>query len=207
MVHPQSVIPLWLRNYRLDTYNALTDQENWSYTNQGTTGWRPLFQQLADSLNRWQSYDKTGDVMNFMLGTYGYIVTGIMYGTDTSQEPNMDAFRIYNCNSFLDKPQTRPINWYNDLVVPVPPATTYTSDKMTQDLALTDAGRVEDTKKMKAVQDATTSTLQRHMYDQLFLTQPIKDKAGKARMADVYFNQLHWRVAYQQLNINLPIPV
>lgn len=205
-----SVIPGWLNNYWPQAYQSLVAKETWSYNNQGQVSWQPLYQQLADALNAWQSYDRRGEIQAFMLGTYGYLVTGIVYGTDTSLKPQMDGYSIYSAGDYLPFIITQPVDYYNDLAPSgTPPA--YTSVKMTASVKqVTDSmpGQPNsDAARAKAVSGATQPALQDHMYIQLFQTLPIQGTAGKSAMANIYFNDLHWKAVYQNLNVGgLPLP-
>lgn len=202
-----TVFPAWLNQYRPDVYQNLVAKENWSYTNQGQTGWAPLFQQLADELNSWQAVNRRGAIEAFMLGTYGYLLTGIMYGTDTSLKSQMSGYGIYNANSFLDLTMTRPVDYYNDLVLN-PTTGGYSSANMTGDLDRVKASNYEaDNNKAKGFTNLVQGTLQDHMYIQLFQTLPIQGTASKSQMAQTYFIDLLWKPVYQYLNVGgLPLP-
>ena len=211
MPHPNSVIPTWLNNYNPAAYNALTNQENWSYVNQDISGWQPLFQGLANAMNNYRTYSRGGSIQSFMEGTYGYIANGLLYGTDTSQLPNFDGLKICSMNGFLSATQTRPVNYYNDLVYtpPNPPTDPggYSSARMTADTTtVTGAGSAEAAT-MRGLADGTKSSLQSMMWKLMFQEVKVQGTVTKSVMANTYFNQLHWKQVFQNLNVDgLPLP-
>lgn len=200
-VNPSSVIPTWLNNYNSGAYTALTNQENWSYVNQGTLNWQPLFQQLASAINAYQTYNRKSEIQNFMEGTYGYIANGVLYGTDTSLLPTFDGLTIYSMSGFLANTITRPVNWYSDLVAAIPPATGYTSAHMAADVSTVTGAPAAETTNIGNAANATHAFLHDMIYKLMFQDVPVQGVVNKQSQATTYFTTLHWTQVFNNLNV------
>lgn len=209
-VNANSVIPVWLNTFNPDFYASLTSKEDWSYTNQGSAGWLPQFQALANALDTYRAYGARSDeVYDFMTQTYGYVILNKNFSTDGSLLSSLDALNIYSIGGFMATTISRPVNYYDDLAPPVPPETEYTSAKMSADvLTVTNAPEAE-TSAIAGVVAGTHSVIRSFTNASLWddpTPVPTADQIGKPYMKNYYFVTLHWKATIQSLNINYPIP-
>lgn len=198
-VNADSVIPVWINSWRSDFYDSITDKENWCYTNQSETNWKPLFQQLADAMTAYKGFNRETELTNFYFGTYGYFVMGTIYGTDTSLQSTLDSRLIYNMSGFVSTTINRSVDYYNDYAI-IPPAVTGSSAKMTADLATVNGANASETSLIGNRSSATLPTVKRMQVDLLFQDIPTIATSNKADMVQLYFETLHWKETYQ-LNV------
>jgi hypothetical protein len=137
-VNPSSVIPTWVNTYYPAFYTAITDQENYAYTNipADKPNWIPLFTNLANAMTSWQGTNRQSSVSNLISSIYTYCMLHYNFGTDFSQIATMDNYVVFDMNGFITDTLGRPVSYYNDLVF----SGTYSSAKISA--GVTEIGNV-----------------------------------------------------------------
>lgn len=199
-VHAQSVIPTWINSWNPAFYTALTSQENWSYVNQGTTIWLPLFTTLVAPLNNYKNFNRQSEISNFFFGTYGYVVMHNLYGTDGSLVPSFDANGIYSMAGFVPTTISRPVNYYNDAVLD-PSTLLYSSVNMTAAVTQVTGATGNETSYIDGLAGSGTPAVQGIQMRLLFDDVPTTGSFTKANMKTLFFQTLHWTNVYQNLNV------
>jgi hypothetical protein len=207
MVNANSVIPIWLNTFNPAFYTAITNQEDWSYTNVGVSAWQPLFQQLANALSAYKTFDRSAEVQNFMFNAYSYVALDVQFGTGSSLLPSFNATSVYSLAGFMAASISRPVNYYNDLVFPIPPDTAYTSALMAADVATVTAAPASETANITALVDDAHSTVQSWTNAGLW-DAPVSTGVPVTRpyMKNEFFITLNWKFAIEALGIGYPIP-
>lgn len=202
-----SAIPTWIQNYIPAAYTSLVAQETYAYS-QDPVNWPPLFQQLATDLNAWYGTNRSGDISNLINPLYQAIVMNLLYGTSVPSVTPYDGLTVFSVAGFLTATASRPSNYYNDLIATTtgtPPntVTTYSSAKMTADLATVSGAIATEQGTIKTLSGAVQSSVQGVITNFLFQDPPTpQNPVTKAGLAQEIFITLHYKQVYQNLQVS-----
>jgi hypothetical protein len=162
--------------------------------------WVPLFNTIANALNTYQAFNRQSEISDFFFGAYGYVSFNRIYGTDGSLITKFDAQNIYNINNFVSNCISRPVNYYNDLLI-IPATSQYTSA-----LLSTDLGTINNSTTVETSLIANLSTLGRTPIQSLQVTMLFSNiqptgSVNKETIRDLFFVDLHWFNVYLNLNV------
>lgn len=140
-VHAESVIPLWLNDYRPDFYTSITDKENYAYTTvpADKTYWKAEFTNLSASMNAWKNINREASVSGLVGSIHTYLQLHLNFGIAPTYLASMQASTIFSMNDFIPVTISRPTSYYNDMPIDLP----FTSPKITADIAAVANNAVE----------------------------------------------------------------
>lgn len=143
MIHPESVISVTIKDYNQALYTKLTDMENQAYLDNDIVKYKPLWIKYS---NEWVSYISgvslpENTCMGFVSSFYSYCMVQVGFnGVSGNGFTDDAASGVFNANGLIAEVMARPDNYFNDLVIPVPPVPPETgpvedpySPKMNQD--------------------------------------------------------------------------
>jgi len=142
-VNAGTEIETWVNDYYPAFYVALTDQEDWTYTNyiadaSALAAWHVYFTNLMTQMNAWKNATKVPRSLekgrDLIQALYGYIALNVAYGTSFGSIGLMDAYVIYDMDGFTASTISNPVDWYDDMIVVGGPPP-YTSAKMVASIA------------------------------------------------------------------------
>jgi len=118
MVHPQSQIPLWIKDYHDEFYKSITAKENWCYTNLftlptpippapdplpdgyvdpepgppttqlGIEGYKSYFTRLGDAMNAWKNTNYQSTVLDVVSLSTSLFTVSSMHGMIDAPNPH-----------------------------------------------------------------------------------------------------------------------
>lgn len=211
-VNANSVIPTKLNSYSPSAYSAVTDMENYCYT-QSTKGtesdYKPFFQDLADAMSSWFNVDRTDATRNLLEKLYIYILFNNNYGTSDNLLGSAHTLSLYNMGGYLSMIVDQPITYYDDFVpatsgsMPVP-ASAANLQNDTSSISGASSGELSNANSMaSSMETVTTGMTFQLMYDHVPLINPA---LSQEQIGSQVFDDMNWLLAFNQLNINLPIP-
>jgi hypothetical protein len=202
-----SVIPTWISTYDSAAYTSLVAQESYAYS-ANPTEWPPFFQELANGLNAWFGTNRSGDISNLIGPVYQAYVMNQLYGTSIPSLSAYDGLVIFSVAGFLTATASRPSTYYNDLIATTtgtPPntTTTYSSVKMTADLATVTGAITTEEATIKTLIAGIQGSVQGVITNLLFQDPPAPlNPVTKASIATYIFDTLHYKQVYQNLSIS-----
>lgn len=208
MVNAQSVIPVWINSWRPDFYVSLTDKEDFAYSASPATlpTWKGLFTRLASAINAYKAYNRETEVSDLLFGAYSYLALHAVYGTDGSLQSQFDANILYSMHSFVNLTLSRPIGYYNDLIIPAD-ATPPDSLTLETDITLVGGAMVAENTRVEQLASAGQSTIQSINIGLLFEDRPRTGSINKIQLKITFFTTLHFANLYRNLNVgNLTLP-
>lgn len=139
-VNPDSVIPTWVNDYHPDFYVSITDKENYAYTNVPADKgyWMTLFTNLSTAMTSWKNIGRESSVGDLISAIYNYVSLYLNFAQNPSILPGLDAYVIFDMNSFITSTLARGTDYYDDLNVG-----THQSPKMTADITTVGTNSIE----------------------------------------------------------------
>lgn len=211
MIHPESVIDVAIKNYNEELYVKLTDMENQAYLDNDISKYKPLWVEYSDS---WMSYIRGISLseslcLGFVSSFYSYCMVQVGFnGSSGSDFANDAASGIFNGNGLIAEVLSRPDNYFDDLVIPLPPMPPATgpaedpySPKMNQDFAKLGTAVDNDKKKFEGLVNGKYPTVVgKYQMTVLFGDPTIPEVTlSKQEMWDLIFDELGWYDFFQSI--------
>lgn len=191
-VHPNSVIGLWVKNYRNAFYVAITDMEEYSYNIPGQfTFWQSEFTNLMTAMNNWKNAARTYFNEEYIRSLHTCVVAQEVFGYTLGM--NINQYTIFDMNNFVQDTLGRPVNYYDDYN----PLPSPDSAKMNASIAqITTTG--ESTKVSNVASEAQTQA-NKMINKSLFVTPNMATKT-KEDLGLVVWEDLNLVNVYETIN-------
>lgn len=206
-VHPSSVIPTWVNDFKSSFYDSLTSQENEAF-NADLTFWQPEFQKIANALDNWKAgtSDARTGMDEFIIRFVTYISVGLQFPTILTLDGNLiDAYTVYSINDFMVDTESRPDTYYDDKVDSDPPNEVYVSAKINAAVSQINGWKSPEESAFSSIVSATTSAGTAVVKASLFENPPVVAKS-KQDFAVEIFTTRNWKKANDTLTLGLPVP-
>lgn len=223
-VHVDSVIPVWLNDYNETVYIALTNQENWTYTNlvdsvldppvdptseelelleaEWKLAWIAEFTKIANALNEWKNLNRETGVADLVSILFGAKTLKNLYefpiDTD-SYTPNS----VIAIGSFFNLVSSRPVDFYKDYDNTVE----MKSANIEADVTSVETAGSTEVGNLSSASRSLSASMKPYSHRLIFENIPITGISTKKMVRDYVFDELGYAGYYTQLNVgSLQIP-
>ena len=206
-VHPSSVIPTWVNDFKSSFYDSLTSQENTAFL-ADFTFWEPEFQKIATALDNWKAgtSDARTGMDDFIIRFMTYITVGLQFPSILTLDTTLvDAYTVYSINDFMVDTESRPDSYYDDKTDSDPPNEVWYSPKIDAAVAQINGWKTPEETAFDAILTASTSAGVSVVKASLFESPPVVAKT-KQDFAVEIFTTRNWKAADTTLTLGLPVP-
>jgi hypothetical protein len=226
-VHENSVINTQIQDYDEDLYAALTEQENYcytesTYTEDGVTEYRLFFKELSDAICYYFTVAFDKELVGSALDSiYSFIILNTQFQEYNSVNESLDALSVFNLGTLRDTIINRETDYYDYLYTRIDSATftpyrvapkiqTDTTNIMTQAATVT-------TENLQALVDTLAeknrSYIQRMMYVDVYTEVPdpapangyllqVARPPAKSDMYSIIFEDYGWAAILDLFNMS-----
>jgi len=216
-VHPDSVISTWVNDFHPSFYDSLTSKENWTYLNAppgsvdgetGLDGWKRLYGNLNTALTNWNNHDRdvggySLNLPDLLLFIHSYMALGeqfpLLTFPNVYDTNNIDFYKIFNINNFIETTLANPVDWYDDLVSSGGFSPTWVSSKMSTSITQVNnwdaagAGIYRERTRVATIRTISPQNAQFFTGKFLFIEPTGIVIKTKQEIGELFFNTLNWK--------------